>query len=276
MLFFSSEKQRKALTAFLLICTSFVSAQNPQVATPVQASPNTEYYQENRSNNANQRDWRQQRYYSQNYQNSSYNSPDGCYEGCDPCETNECCEGSFWDSVKIPIIGVVSGIVGGIIGAEIVGKDGHSGHDGDPGPSGPTGPQGPGFLIDAGETLTFALTSLFPATPAGTVSVVPFVTDPSGITYDGPEVVAPTAGGTTNYAPIVIPNPIFGFYNFGLQITNTSLTTLAGITLNGTLVFKTRDSSVTNEITPLAGVSIAPGTSQISSTYTYDGISSQL
>lgn len=201
------------------------------------------------------------RSYGQNDSNNYYDDNE-----CDPCCSNGC-----WDTVKNALIIGAAAVGGGVVGALIV-KDGHDGDDGDTGPAGPTGatgPSGAGFIEDTGQSLTFTISSLFPASPAGSVTVIPFITTPNGVTIEGPSLISPTLGGTINFAPIVVSNPVFGFYNFGLSILNTSATTLAGITLNGTLVTASRDASVTSELTPLAGVSIAPGESQVSNTFTY-------
>lgn len=205
--------------------------------------------------------------YTQSYQPQNYDESywiNNQEEAC--CENN-----SFWECAKVPLIGVISGIGGGIIGAEIIGGNrGHHGHRGPAGLAGPAGPAGPGFTADTGQTLTFTLTALFPAVPGDGVSTIPFVTTPDGLTYEGPAIVTPVLGGTIIYAPIVIPNPVFGFYNFGLAITNLSAGTITGISLNGTLISASRDASMTSELTPLAGIAIPVGESQISSTFTYD------
>jgi hypothetical protein len=253
---FFSFLQKKALIAFFSLFPLIAFAEN-----------SSQYSSEN--NQYRSRPFE----YSQSSQNDVYAN-----QCCETSDSPQCCESNgFWDTVKVPLIGIVAGIGGGIIGAEIIGNDrGHHGHDGSSGsqgpagPAGAAGPQGPGFPADTGQTLTFTLTGLFPASPLGSVTARPFVTGPNGVTIEGPAVVPLTGGGTINFAPIVFPNPPFGFYNFGLSITNTSAVTLAGITLNGTLVTASRDGSVTSELTPLAGVSISPGESQISSTFTYD------
>lgn len=246
---------KKALPAFVLIVPLVGNAQNG----PLQ---DTQYRPQARDASS-----------GMNYQNSpNYQANYAGYEsyegnGCGECCDTGCC---FWDTIKVPLIGVVAGIGGGLIGGAISSSNGHDGHDGDPGATGATGATGPGFTADTGQSLTFILTSLFPASTPGAVTVIPFVTRPDGITIEGAPLVAPAAGGTVVFPALLVTDPVFGFYNFGLSIANTSSTTLAGITLNGTLVNASRDASSTNELTPLAGVSIAPGESQISSTFTYD------
>lgn len=194
--------------------------------------------------------------------------------GDDCCEYQEC--KPRWFTVKDAVIlGVAAGL-GAAAGALVHHKNGHHGGDGEhgrrgrrgrDGETGPQGPQGPGFTEDVGQTLTFITSALFPL-PPGTVTAIPFITDPSGRTFEGPTVVI--VNGTNTFPPIVVPNPIFGTYNVGLQITNPTATPITGITLNGSIAIASRDGSSTTELAPLAGVLVGPGESQITTTFTYD------
>jgi hypothetical protein len=266
-----------------------------------QGQKNT-YYQEQRDYNQGQygyrqeapyRDYSQGQYndfnqngqfhgeYTPNYEgfDNSYSSSDSnCCQPCDPC----CKPKSAWDKIALPLLVGAAAVAGGFIGGEVAdGKRGHrgatgaagtagaAGNAGTQGGTGDVGPAGTSFVADTGETLTFRLSGLFPAVAAGSVVALPFVTAPDGTTFEGTAVVTPTVGGTVAFDPIVIDNPVFGFYNFGLKITNVGAI-LAGVTLNQTSVIASRNGSTTTELTPVAGTTIAAGESQISSTFTYD------
>jgi len=286
---------RKALFALACVLPLLAYGENPRALDQEnsklsfpQFSQNTQYHTQNSKllhhRQLNLKDHQNLQYdreshnrYAGNYEIESkngYPAPDyNCSQPCDPCQ-EPCGSNGFWDSAKTAIIIGVAAIGGGFIGAELAGgkkgSRGHDGDDGDDGAEGPEGPPGPGFIADVGQTLSFRLTALFPAVPNGAVSALPFVTSPNGVTFEGPAVVTPTSGGSVVFSAIVVPNPVFGFYNFGLSITNTSTTVLTGITLNTSLVTASRDASSTVELTPVAGVTIAPGESQVSNTFTYD------
>lgn len=194
--------------------------------------------------------------------------------GDDCCEYQEC--KPRWFTVKDAVIlGVAAGL-GAAAGALVHHKNGHGGEDGDRGrrgrrgergATGATGPAGIGFIADLGQTLTFSLAALFPASPPNSISVTPFITDPSGRTFEGQPVFI--QNGTNTFGPVVIPNPIFGTYNVGLLIANTGGAAIAGITLNGSTALASRDNVTTTELAPLAGVLVGPGESQITTTFTY-------
>lgn len=268
----------KTTLAFCLVCSSFASADTAASAS----APNMQVRSQDRSYNTTPVRRGDSSYYSrssanrQNYYAENYNQNYGA-----SCETEECCDdccdgGGFWSYISGPLIGFVAGIAGGILGAEIINNDGHDGDDGATGPqgptgaTGPTGPQGPGFTADTGQTLDFRLTGLFPTIPPGTLAVIPFATGPNGVTMEGPLVQVPAIGGTILFPNIIFTDPVFGTYNFGFSLDNSNGATISGITLNGTLVLASRDGSVTEGLTPLAGVNINPGKSQISSPFTYD------
>lgn len=224
------------------------------------------------------------------------------------CPTNECCENegrTSWFGNALLVTGAA--ILGGVAGAAIsdsnhhhhrsrVGPSGATGANGNTGATGatgaggpigltgatgatgaiglqgatgPTGPTGNGpFIQDMGQSLTFTTSGLFPATPGGTLVIIPFVTAPNGITYEGTSVTAPLGGGTVNFQPIIVENPVFGRYNVGLSTINTN-GPLTGIVINGTAVLASRNNTTTTGLSPLA-VSLLTGESQFSVNFTYD------
>ena len=202
------------------------------------------------------------------------------YQTCD-----EPCTNHFWRNAGLVIIGTAAAVGGGILGAEMIGgRRGHHGGDGGDGPdgsigerglegsSGPTGPSGPdSFVSEIGTTLEVSINSIFGTpNPIGSVLVTPFVTDPLGRTFRGPEVVI--VGGTTVFPVINIENPIEGTYNMGLSVLNRTEGIIIGITLNGSVITRLPTGESATVITSLSGLSTASGQNQISTTFSLDGV----
>lgn len=97
---------------------------------------------------------------------------------------------------------------------------------GPPGPRGPQGIQGPvgppgasPFISDLGSVLSFAHV-LEPGgvVPAGSI-LIPFVSFPNGVVVQGTPIVSTGAFVDYTFSPIFVPNPIFGTYHSGVQVT---------------------------------------------------------
>ncbi len=155
-----------------------------------------------------------------------------CYQ---PYEEVDCCQDNGNFQNKALIIGGAA-IIGGVIGAVIGNSDHHhsssasrgpSGSSGEPGPAGPTGPvgpPGPGFTNDPGQTLTFNLTANIFLEGSFSGTFIPFVTGPDGSTVEGPPVVLidVSSNHSEDFDPIVINNPVFGQYQAGIQLTDST------------------------------------------------------
>ena len=71
-------------------------------------------------------------------------------------------------------------------------------------------------------------------------TIIAYVLTPDGIIYISPS--QPVVAGTNTLSPIIVTNPLFGNYNYGIQASN-GLTVLGGnIVLS---VYATRDATDT-------------------------------
>lgn len=94
---------------------------------------------------------------------------------------------------------------------------------GPPGPQGPVGPQGPAgpgpFIVDTGSLLTFTIyNEPGGQLPAGS-QLIPFVSTPDGRVIQGAPIIANGVAFDYTFAPIPVPNPVFGTYHTGVSIT---------------------------------------------------------
>lgn len=222
--------------------------------------------------------------------------PNYNYDECGPanecCSTNDCCSTSGrsktnWVGNALLVTGAA--VLGGLAGAAIsngghhhhrervgpagvagaTGATGLVGGIGATGASGATGATGAGpFNVDTGESLTFILSGLFPEAPGASLTLIPFVTAPDGMTYEGASIVVPPTGGTVNFEPIFIEDPIYGYYNLGVNVINSG-GPVAGVMLSGSAVEASRRSSATTGLLPLVGVSLGSGQSQFGVNFTY-------
>lgn len=171
--------------------------------------------------------------------------------GC--CEEEECCAAPACDSnVWCWIGGALLGAAAGAGTGYAASQDGRRGRTGDPGPTGPAGLGIPGptgatgatgapgtFAFDAGETLTFNSAFTVAAGVGGTVT--PYVSEPDGTVTEGTPVVIAALGAIV-FPPIVITDPEFGEYNFGIQIDSTVIAVTGTLTEN---IVASRDASTT-------------------------------
>jgi hypothetical protein len=147
---------------------------------------------------------------------------------------------------------------------------GPSGSIGPTGWMGVTGPTGPAayFEEDNGQSIIVNLVGIFPTAATGTLTAIAFVTLPDGVTIEGPLEIL--IGGSHSFTPLDISNPLLGTYSTGIQLINTN-ESVNGITLNGSTVTATRGGlHLVNLLVPLAGNTILPGKSLISTTFIYD------
>lgn len=207
---------------------------------------------------------------------AAYYGNDACCEQpCDPCDP--CCESSIWDSKAFIILGSIAlgAAAGAAVGAAIshgkhgssgdLGPDGETGATGTTGTTGTTGPSP--FVADIGETLSFDMTLDIGTDIAGPGTVTPYVTQPDGTTIEGPAVVV-LATGAVPIPPIVITDPQFGTYTWGVQYSSGLLSATSTTTLSADIT-ASRDGSVTSVIAPPV-VFLGSGQAQQSANFVYD------
>jgi len=110
-----------------------------------------------------------------------------------------------------------------------VGPRGATGAIGATGATGVTGPTGPAFtfLPDLGQTLEFLATGNITGLTGGTATIQPFVQQPDQSIVLGNPILLPDGfSGAVIPISIIIPNPEFGLYRFGLAISVASGATI--------------------------------------------------
>jgi len=202
------------------------------------------------------------------------------------------CPPSIFDSKAVLILGsslIAAGVGAGIALAVQNSRRGRSGTDGTNGTNGidgtngtngangATGPAGVSFISDTGQTLTFNFFLETP--PAGlTGTARAFVTLPDGTTSEGGSVSYTSGAGPGTMPSITISNPLFGFYNAGVQLITASATGLGGgapytLRIN---VFASRDGSTSYLPAGIGDTLILPATTpviteaQLDVSFTYD------
>lgn len=174
------------------------------------------------------------------------------------CEKEESC--LHWGTRSTAILLGGALLAGGVAVAALSKQ--RDGGRGPKGHTGPTGPAQPDFTTDEGQTLTVnfeRLNVILGSDTIGTVadlSIVPYVIAPNGDYFEGEitNVVIPIQVSElfAQFASLIIPNPVFGNYEIGVQINFNEISsgnvpttlTFSSINLVSTVI-ASRDDSTT-------------------------------